>query len=118
MRYFQLSEFDSPDEPGSGRKYMDLSFLSYLDQLREKCGFEFKVNSGYRTLAHNEEVLGEPASAHTKGLAADIAIKGSRERFIFVEEALKIGFRRIGIAKTFIHIDIDGSKDQEVIWLY
>ena len=33
MRYFDISEFDSPDEPGSGQ-YMDDEFLEMLDNAR------------------------------------------------------------------------------------
>jgi hypothetical protein len=31
---------------------------------------------------------------------------------------LEVGFNRIGIAGTFIHIDIDKNKSQNVIWTY
>ena len=29
-----------------------------------------------------------------------------------------VGFRRFGIAKSFIHVDIDNEKSNPVIWLY
>jgi hypothetical protein len=35
-----------------------------------------------------------------------------------VNALLKAGFKRIGVAKTFIHADDSETHDQEVMWLY
>jgi uncharacterized protein YcbK (DUF882 family) len=118
IQYFKPCEFDSPDAPGSGEQHMHLSFIDKLEQLRHYCGFPFIINSGYRTHAHNAEVGGVANSAHTRGYAADIRIHSSRERFRLVDNALIIGFRRMGVAKTFIHLDDDPSKPPEMLWLY
>ena len=31
---------------------------------------------------------------------------------------MDVGINRFGIAKTYIHCDVDKEKDQDVIWLY
>ena len=97
---------------------MNLELLNILDQLRGKCGFPLKINSGFRTKEHNEKVGGKPESAHTKGLAVDIAVADSRERFKIIEYALSFGIKRIGFGSNFLHLDMDFTKDQEVVWLY
>jgi zinc D-Ala-D-Ala carboxypeptidase len=117
LKYFNLSEFDSPDEVGSGNK-MDSKFLEKLDYARHNAGIPFKINSGYRTKEHNLKVGGRIGSSHLKGLAADIAYNGSRERYIILNALISVGINRLGIGKSFIHCDIDNSKDQDVIWLY
>ena len=122
MKYFKLSEFDSPDMVGSGEA-MDREFLSRLDQARSLCDIPFRITSGYRTKEYNEGLLarGYKASAnssHLKGLAADIACTNSAARHIIVSALLKVGFNRIGIADTFIHVDKDPSKPANVIWTY
>jgi len=117
FKYFKLSEFDSPDEPGSGSK-MNYTFLEKLDYARGNAGVSFKINSGYRTNKWNEKVGGRIGSSHIKGLAADIQAIGSRDRALIVKSLLDVGINRIGIAKTFIHCDVDKDKDQDVIWLY
>jgi zinc D-Ala-D-Ala carboxypeptidase len=117
LKYFGLSEFDSPDEVGSGKK-MDKDFLLKLDQAREIAGIPFKINSGYRTQEWNMKVGGRFGSSHKKGLAADISYNGSRERYLLVNALMQVGISRIGIAKGFIHCDVDKQKDQDVIWLY
>lgn len=117
MLHFELSEFDSPDEAGSG-KYMQDPFLQMLDDARGIAGVPFKINSGFRSKSHNEYIGGKKFSSHLYGYAADIHCTGSRERFIIVDALVKAGFRRIGIAKTFIHVDNDPDKDDRVIWMY
>ena len=117
MKYFEYEEFDSPDIQGSGQM-MSKELLSKLDMIREEFGKPIHINSGYRTEAHNESVGGKPASSHLKGLAVDIACSASRDRFNLVNLFVKHGITRIGIAKNFIHIDIDGDKDPNVIWTY
>ena len=117
LKYFKHEEFASPDVPHSG-EYMDDNFLSMLDSAREISGIPFKINSGYRTIEHNYEVGGKPNSSHIVGKAADLAITGSRQRWIITEALIRAGFNRIGIAKTFIHVDSDDTKDPNVIWTY
>ena len=120
MRYFNYHEFDSPDAIGSGEHMMDEEFLQMLDRARHLAGVAFKVNSGYRTKEHNKKVGGKPNTAHTMGCAADIHCVDSRNRCYILGALLEVGFNRIGIASTFIHVDnsYDDSHDEDVIWLY
>ena len=117
MKYFNIDEFDSPDEPGSGQ-YMDDDFLEMLDRARDFAGVPFVINSGYRTKAHNLKVGGTKNSAHLDGFAADIRCNASRERMYIVGALLEAGFNRIGIGNGFIHVDNDPTKPDDVIWTY
>jgi zinc D-Ala-D-Ala carboxypeptidase len=117
LNYFKLSEFNSPDVKGSGEN-MDTDFLLMLDEARDIADVAFKINSGYRTPEHNEKVGGVSSSSHLSGLAADIHCNDSVKRFIIVNALILAGFTRIGIAKTFIHVDNDPSKTGDVIWVY
>jgi uncharacterized protein YcbK (DUF882 family) len=117
MLHFEISEFDSPDEIGSG-KYMQSSTLQMLDDARSIAGIPFKINSGFRSKSHNAYVGGKKYSSHCYGYAVDIHCTDSRSRFIIIDSLLKAGFDRIGIADTFIHVDNDPEKDPDVIWTY
>lgn len=117
MKYFNYEEFDSPDIQGSGQ-LMDEKMLSMLDEVREIYGKPISINSGYRTIRHNASVGGKAKSSHLKGLAVDIACSTSRDRYNLLEALKCVGFNRIGIAKSFIHIDIDSDKSSDVIWVY
>ena len=122
MRYFNYTEFDSPDELGSG-KNMSPKILEMLDQAREKFDKPIKITSGYRTKAYNEDLKARgykasKNSSHLKGLAVDIHCNNSKDRFELVDILLDVGFNRIGIANTFIHADIDQDKPTHLIWTY
>jgi zinc D-Ala-D-Ala carboxypeptidase len=116
MNYFTLDEFDSPDVLGSGEN-MDVKFLELLDYAREEAMTSFKINSGYRTPERNAKVGGVANSSHIKGCAADISCTSSAKRLLIVQALINVGFTRIGIAGSFIHVDNDPDKN-DAIWLY
>ncbi len=99
-------------------KNMDEDFLAKLDNARVIADIPFIINSAWRSPEHNKKVGGKPNSSHLKGLAVDIKIENSRQRFIVLQALIAAGFTRIGIAKTFIHVDGDNEKDPRVTWLY
>ena len=117
MKYFNINEFDSPDVIGSGDK-MNKEFLNMLDLARELADTPFKITSGVRSEAHNKKVGGVSNSSHILGYAADVACNDSVSRYKIITALLKAGFDRIGIAKTFIHVDNDPDKATGVIWIY
>ena len=91
---------------------------SMLYTARELAGISFVVTSGSRCEKHNKEVGGKPNSDHLTGEGTDIKCTVSGNRFIILEAAIKAGFTRIGIGKTFIHLGSSEKHPQEVIWLY
>lgn len=115
MRWFNYSEFDSPDDPGTGN-LMDIDFLEMLDEARTVAGIPFVITSGYRTEEWNEIVGGTSDSSHMKGCAADIACASSRDRFLILCSLVEAGFDRIGIGEDFIHVDSDWEKSAAIIW--
>jgi len=108
-KYFK--ELDNLDK-------MDKTFLLKLDEARERAGIPFVINSAYRSPEHNAKIGGKPNSSHLRGLAVDISVTNSRQRFIVLNALLEVGFTRIGIADTFIHVDLDNGKSKDVIWTY
>lgn len=117
MKYFKIEEFDSPDRKGSG-KNMQQNVLNQLDMARMAAGTPFIINSGYRTKEHNATLKhSTPTSSHLDGWAVDIHCIDSASRERIVYGLIMAGFQRIGIAKTFIHTDLDPYKNP-AIWLY
>jgi zinc D-Ala-D-Ala carboxypeptidase len=117
MKWFNYSEFDSPDEPGSGHN-MDEEFLDMLDQARARAGIPFVITSGYRTEAHSYAVGSNANSSHCKGVAADIVAATSRDRYLILTALLEVGIDRLGIGEDYIHADVDWEKPANVIWNY
>jgi len=96
---------------------MDKDFLAKLDKAREFAKVPFVINSAYRSPEHAESIK-NPTSSHIKGLAVDIRTTDSRTRYKVLNALIHVGFNRIGIADTFIHVDDDKDKSQQVIWTY
>lgn len=123
-QYFTLSEFDSPDEVGSGR-HMDREFVRLLDDARHIAGVPFRISSGggFRTEAYNTELCkrnpnASKNSSHKRGLAADILTPDIRTRYAILTGLMRVGLNRIGIANSFIHVDDDPNKTEDVCWVY
>ena len=91
--------------------------LVQLESLRALIDKPLPVTSGARCITHNQEVGGKQNSWHLKGLAVDIACTESKLRIEIIRNAGKLGFNGIGIAKTFIHLDLR-PETESVCFLY
>ena len=114
LTHFSPLEFQCRCGCGAGMEKMDPKFLAMLDAAREIAGVPFALSSAYRCPAHNRAVGGVRDSAHVRGYAADIRCTPSHERFVLLAALLQAGFRRIELAPTWIHVDIDPEKPQDV----
>lgn len=116
-KYFTDEEFAC--KCGCGKADVSSDLVARLDQLREQLGRPIVISSGFRCESHNAAEGGVSDSAHTHGLAVDIKVSSGQERFEVLAKVIRgYMFKRIGIAKTFIHVDIDDSKPQMVVWTY
>lgn len=118
MNYFHPSEFECKCGCGLGLKDMKSDLLMMLHVMRRMADIPFIINSAVRCKNYNASNGWSKTSSHLGGYAIDIRCKTSRNRLILVNSALKVGFKRIGIGKDFIHVDTDYTKDQGVIWNY
>lgn len=116
-KYFAEQEFVRCT-PSCKMSDMDEQFLRKLDKIRERAGIPLLLTCAYRTRQHDLNMGRSGNSAHTKGLAVDIRCNASITRAKIIEAAMFWGITRIGIGKTFVHIDADQSLPQHVIWHY
>lgn len=133
---------------GCNKDNLDTMVLKFLDKIRKEVGRPVNINSGCRCKIHDLNIyLGKlkrrldartltrdkykelvrlekdkkRTSSHIKGLAVDIRVTGTRERFEILQAIFQFAspyIARIGIGESFIHFDIDPDKVQDVIWLY
>lgn len=113
FKYFSIEEFDCQE---TGENGMDENFIHALDQLREACGFPFRITSGYRSPNHSIEKRKTFPGTHAQGIACDIAVTGGSQRHIILFHALRLGFTGIGVHKKFIHVDM--RETTPVAWEY
>ena len=117
LNYFNDEEFKRA-VPACSLSDMDEDFMARLDIAREVAGVPFIINSAYRTRDY-EKSKGRPGtSQHCYGRAVDLCCRSNDVRFRIVDALLVAGFRRIGIAQTFIHVDSGYPNASPLIWLY
>lgn len=116
-KYFSASEFKRCS-PSCSISDMDASFLALLDKVREKAGIPLVLNSAYRSPAWEIRQGRSGTGAHTLGQAVDIRCNTSQNRYKIVAAAIACGITRIGIGKTYVHLDASKAHAQRVIWDY
>jgi uncharacterized protein YcbK (DUF882 family) len=109
-RNFHLGEFEC--RCGACElQYIDSNLLEMLDDLRELIKAPIMIIEGFRCSAYNKTIQGSSKSRHVRGMAADIRVpKYSLEE---LEKLAGRYFGRIGVANTFLHVDVD---DGEANW--
>ena len=91
--------------------------LVRIEALRALIDKPLSVTSGARCEKHNRAIGGALHSWHLQGLAVDISCVDSDLRCEIIHLAALLGFNGIGIAKTFIHLDLR-PVDNGQCWLY
>ena len=102
----------------------EIELLYALQAVRDITEESIKISSGYRCASHNKAVGGSEKSSHLRGLACDISVPSSAYAFkimraIIVSNRFKrIGYGKMNSGELVLHLDIDSSKVQEVLWGY
>ena len=104
-RHFRYSEFTCPccgkDRP------IDPKLIYLLQSLRDKLNKPIYISrgGGIRCKKYNKQIGGYVDSPHLIGKAVDIHVK-NMDIISLAKQARDIGFSRIGLYRTFIHLDI------------
>ena len=97
---------------------VSMDLIDKLERVRVEVGRPIKVTSGFRCAKHQAELVAGnrvktvPNSTHQLGHAADI----SCAQMTPLMEACRKEFKAIGIAKTFLHVDLRDDKVRR--WTY
>lgn len=113
----------------TGELAMDPGFMDRLQKLRVLVGRPLVPTSGYRSIRHSVEAKKiaemrrkgiDPETmprTHARGRACDIAADGVL-RFQIAALAPGLGFRGIGVAESFIHLDDWDGPQRPFLWRY
>jgi uncharacterized protein YcbK (DUF882 family) len=113
-RNFSRSEFAC--KCGCGLDSIDPALVNMLQDSRDATALTYVIASGCRCERHNREIGGKPNSAHIRGKAADIICVGSQMRYKIVKDLIT-RFRRVEVCNEWIHVDIDSTLPQDVLFL-
>ena len=121
-----FSRYEVQCSCGCAASWVIPKLIEKLQHVQDVLGKLMTITGGVRCEAFNSSIKGSLVLSHMPnedgmGLAVDIACTNSKARYEMVDVAIKF-FRRIGIAGdhsgNFIHLDVDPSKTQNVIWTY
>lgn len=104
--------------PASSIDELNPKLVERIILAQRMCGEQFTITSAYRSQGYERSKGRKGSSSHCKGLAVDVSAVNSHLRFKIVAGCILAGFPRLGIGKTFIHIDIDETKPHPIIFHY
>lgn len=115
----KLSELNLKDcVPACEPSALNPLVVDRIIMAQKMCGFQFSITSAFRSQAWERNKGRKGNSSHCKGLAVDISTIDSHTRFKVVASLLYAGFPRLGIGKTFVHVDMDETKAHPIIFHY
>jgi hypothetical protein len=100
---------------------MDPHFMNMLDSLRKAVGEPLIILSGYRCDFWDHQPPAKGDGNHPTGRAVDLECEHSTLRFKIIFYAITLGFKRIGLARGFIHLDMTETVTDHpglVLWVY
>ena len=103
---------------GLGPTDVDPDLIHLLEDMRLDYGGPIKINSGCRCKSHNDAVGGVKKSAHLRGTAADIAVDGGEDKHNLLSAAFGNDAYGVGVAGTFVHVDVDVFVKRPSAWGY
>jgi uncharacterized protein YcbK (DUF882 family) len=116
-RHFREEEFQRCS-PSCSLQDMNQDAVNFLDRMRDIAGIPVVLNSAYRSKAYELGKKRTGTGAHTLGRAFDIRCIDDGTRWKLIDAAIQVGCTRIGVAKTYVHVDFSPVHTQGVIWTY
>lgn len=112
--HFSEKEFSACTPPCFSQS-MNYWFMLRLEDARVKAGVPFVLSCAFRSKSWDVAKGRSGNSYHTLGRAVDIKVTDDRTRFRIVKSLIDAGFKGIGVARTFVHVD---DRDTGTYWLY
>lgn len=102
--------------PAFNEDAMNPTFWNKVVDLSERVG-GIIINSAYRPVTYEYKRGRSGSSQHCKGLAVDISCLDSGFRWRLVSIAIELGFHRILVYRTFVHLDDKVNESCRLVWM-
>lgn len=104
------SMFDSPDEPGSGYKFMEREPVIALDRASKIHDYIPNVTLGYTTPRYAERIRLVSDNPHRVGKAVRIRCVGHKKRLKLIRSLMEQGIQRFAVDRETLYFDTDDLK--------
>ena len=109
LDYLTWDMFDSPDEEGSGYKYMEKEPVVLLDRLVHITKLNIKVEVGYTSPKYARALDLEEDNSHRIGKAIRIKCNNKKSRMLIISTLCSLGIERIQVSNKSVYFDTDKS---------
>ena len=114
LLYLTWDMFDSPDQPGSGWKYMEREPVMILDKVVHKTKMILNVELGYVSPTKAKMMGLTTHDSHRIGKAIRVRVLNPKKRMKLVSMLILLGVRRIALGWETVYFDTDDQKPE---WL-
>ncbi len=112
LDYLQWSLFDSPDEIGSGYKFMERQPVYILDKIVKKTRRNFDVLLGYTSLSYANKLSLATNNSHRIGRAIKLRVLNPKKRMDLIRLLILEGVSRIAVSNDVVYYDTDDLKER------
>lgn len=112
LDYLQWSMFDSPDQIGSGYKFMERQPVYILDRIVKKTRRNFDILLGYSSPEYSKKILLPTNNSHRIGKAIKLRVLNHRKRMDLIRLLVLEGVTRIAVSKDTVYYDTDDLKER------
>ena len=109
--YFSDAEFKEP-------RKLSPTLRRMLERVREEAGVPMRITGSWRSRRGPIRKSAHQTNKFDLYEAVDVGVGRSRNRFLILKAAIRVGFNRIGVYDKHLHLDIAKGTafDQDVCW--
>lgn len=117
LMFLTWDMFDSPDQPGSGYRFMEREPVLILDQIVRKTQRHLDITLGYVSKPYADKNRFPTKDSHRIGKAVRIRVLNPKKRFQVVQHLILFDVKRIAIDRETVYFDTDNLKPPQLaLW--
>ena len=110
LEYLTWDQFDSPDKPGTGYKFMEREPVLILDKLVHRTKMILDIELAYVT-PNTARFLSLPSNdSHRIGKAVRLRVLNPKKRMKVIRHLIIFGVKRINVDEETVYFDTDDQK--------
>ena len=118
LKVYKWHEFDSPDNIGSGKIFMENEPVAILDAICRKERIRPKILLGYVSEKVGNKLKLSHDNPHRLGMGIKLEVLNKKKRMTLVKGLILYGVERIKLHNNWISFDTDSYlKDRELVLL-
>jgi hypothetical protein len=110
LSVLRWSMFDSPDDPGSGYKFMEREPVIALDRAAKRHNYIPNVVLGYTTPYQANRLSLVSDNPHRLGKAVRIRCVGPKKRLKLIRSLMEQGVQRFAVDREVVYFDTDDLR--------